>query len=198
MKNLLNNSKKGFLLVTMLVTMLSFAKEASVNSFMNDARKTSLTLNNVKQGDVFSIKDENGIVLYKELMQKSGIYTKGFDLTSLPNGEYFFELEKDMEIKTIPFIVNAKTVIVNRELESTTYKPYVKQKNNLLFISKLATNLKPVKISIYTHNNLEFQLLYSEKVEGVKTIEKVYKLEKGYYKVTINSDDKEFTTYINN
>ncbi|MFD0990638.1 hypothetical protein ACFQ1R_11060 [Mariniflexile jejuense] len=198
MKNVLNNSKKGFLMVTMFATLLSFANEASFYTFKSDAKRTSLTLNNVKQGDKFSIKDENGIVLYTEEIQKSGIYSKGFNFTSLPNGDYVFELDKDLETNTIPFTVKSNAVFVNKDLETTTFKPYVKQKNNMLFISKLAPNLETMKISIYADNNSEFELLYSEKVEGIKAIEKVYKLEKGNYKVTISSNNKEYTTFINN
>jgi hypothetical protein len=40
--------------------------------------------------------------------------------------------------------------------------------------------------------------LHSEKITGVQAIERVYKLEKGNYKIIINSDNKEFTKFINN
>ncbi|WP_157207114.1 hypothetical protein [Mariniflexile maritimum] len=198
MKNVLNNSKKRFLMVTMLITSLSFAKEPSFYSIKNDVKKTSLTLSNVKQGNKFSIKDKNGIVLYNEEIQKSGVYTKGFNFSSLPDGNYVFELDKDLEINTIPFTVKENTVSVNKNSETTTYKPYVKQKNNLLLISKLSPNFETMNISIYADNHRDFELIYTEKIEGIKVIEKVYKLEKGTYKVTINSNNKEYTTIINN
>ena len=185
-------------MVTMLITSLSFAKEPSFYSIKNDVKKTSLTLSDVKQGNKFSIKDKNGIVLYKEEIQKSGVYTKGFNFSSLPDGNYVFELDKDLEINTIPFTVKENTVSVNKNSETTTYKPYVKQKNNLLLISKLSPNFETMNISIYADNHRDFELIYTEKIEGIKVIEKVYKLEKGTYKVTINSNNKEYTTIINN
>ena len=61
-------------MVTMFATLLSFANEASFYSIKNDAKRTSLTLDNVKQGNLLSIKDNNGIILYKEIIQKSGTY----------------------------------------------------------------------------------------------------------------------------
>ncbi|MCB0451103.1 MAG: hypothetical protein KDC97_13390, partial [Confluentibacter sp.] len=109
-----------------------------------------------------------------------------------------FELDKDLEINTIPFTVKENTVSVNKNSETTTYKPYVKQKNNLLLISKLSPNFETMNISIYADNHRDFELIYTEKIEGIKVIEKVYKLEKGTYKVTINSNNKEYTTIINN
>lgn len=185
-------------MVTMFATLLSFANETSFYSIAKDAKKTSLTLNNVKEGNKLSIKDASGVVLYKELIQKTGIYTKGFDLTSLPDGEYVFELDKDLEINTIPFTVKANDVNVNKSAETTVFKPFVNQKNNLVFISKLATNLESMHISIYEITNNNYELIHSEKVGGTNTIERVYNLGKGDYKIAITSDNKEYTTFINN
>jgi len=183
-------------MVTMFATLLSFANEASF--IKDDAKKTALTLTDVKAGNQLYIKDANGNILYSELIQKSGIYAKGFDLTSLPNGEYIFELDKDFEIKTIPFTISFKNVVVNRRKGTTSFKPHLKQKGNLLFVTKLSPNLEAMKISIHTDNNSEYELLHSEKITGVQAIERVYKLEKGNYKIIINSDNKEFTKFINN
>ncbi|MEN3323900.1 hypothetical protein VP395_09185 [Mariniflexile soesokkakense] len=198
MKNVLNNSKKGILMVTMCATLLSFANEASFSTIKDDAKRTALTLTDVKVGNQLSIKDVNGFVLYTERIQKSGIYTKGFDLTSLPNGNYVLELEKDVEIKTIPFTISFKNIVVDKNNETTSFKPHMRQKDNLLFITKLSPNLEAIKISVYTDNNSEYELLHSEKIAGVLAIERVYKLEKGNYKVVISSDNKEFTKFINN
>jgi hypothetical protein len=198
MKNVLNNSKKGILMVTMLVTLLSFANEASFTTIKDDAKKTALTLTNVKAGNQLTIKDANGTVLYSELIQKSGVYSKGFDLTSFPNGDYVFELDKGFEIKTIPFTVSFKNIVVDRSKRTTSFKPHLRQKGNLLFVSKLSPDQEAMRISIYTDNNSAYELLHSEKITGVQAIERVYKLEKGNYKIVINSDNKEFTEFINN
>jgi hypothetical protein len=122
MKNVIKNTKKGILMVTMFATLLSFANEAPFYTIKKDAERTSLTLNDVKQGNLLSIKDDNGIILYKELIQKSGMYTKEFDLTTLPDGAYIFELDKDLEINTIPFTVNSNEVTnLMRELKETWF-----------------------------------------------------------------------------
>ncbi|WP_308991870.1 hypothetical protein QLS71_006350 [Mariniflexile litorale] len=198
MKNVLNISKKGILMVTMFATLLSSANESSFNTIKDDAKKTALTLTDVKAGNQLSIKDANGIVLYTELIQKSGIYAKGFDLTSLPNGAYVFELDKEVEIKTIPFIINQNNIVVYKSKQTTNFKPHLTQKGNLLFVSKLSPNLEAVRISVYSNNNSEYELLHSEKITDVQIAERVYKLEKGNYKIIINSDNKEFTKFINN
>ena len=197
MKNTIKTIKKSLLVVSVFTAALGNATEIS-STIKEDLKETVLTLKNVKSGDLLSIKDFNGITLYKELIKSNGIYKKGFDLTALPNGEYYFEVDKDLEIKTIPFTVNANTVEFNKEAEFTVFKPYVRQKGDLVLISKLSPNLEPLNISVYAETNGSFELAYSEKIEGTKTIERIYKLNKGNYKIIFNSNNREFTKFINN
>ena len=185
-------------MVTMCATLLGFANEASFSTIKDDAKKTALTLTDVKVGNQLSIKDTNGILLYTEQIQKSGNYIKGFDFTSLPDGEYVFELDKDVEIKTIPFTVSITSISINRAKETTSFKPQLRQKDNLLFVTKLSPNLEAVKISVYANNDSDYQLVHAESIKDVQNVQRVFKLEKGNYKIVISSDNKEFTEFINN
>lgn len=196
MKNLFLPFKKSILLAAVLSTMIVTANENPSSTAKKEATKTSLTIN-VKKGNLLSVKDANGNILYKETINFSGTYRKGFNLTALPDGNYFFEVDKALETKTIPFTINEGNVTYNTDKETTTYKPYFNQKGNILFVSKLSPNFEAATISIYADANNE--LLFSEKVEGLQSIEKVYKLEKEKsYKIVINSDNKEYTKFINN
>lgn len=190
-------------MVTIFATTLSFANEVSVFTIKNEADKTSLTLTDVKKGNLLSIKDENGIVLYKEFIQKSGSYTKGFDLTELPNGSYLFEVDKDVEISTIPFMVNADGVTFDAAGEKVTYKPVTRVIGDLLYVTKLSLNEAPLEIDIYYESdevNGEFESVYSEKIENSKIIERVYKLEDikdGKFEIVCHSEGRVFTKTIN-
>ncbi|SFZ89938.1 hypothetical protein SAMN05428642_101648 [Flaviramulus basaltis] len=199
MKNLIKHTKKGFLMVTMFATLLSFANENSFFTIKNDAKKTVLILKNVKEGNLLSIIDNNGIILYKELIEQNGVYSKGFDLTSLPDGKYIFELDKDIQIDTIPFTVTSNNVVFSKAEEKTIFKPYTRVKGNMLYITKLALNEEPLKIDIYFSNAIDSKLMYSEKIEGTKNIQKVYRLsglEQGNYKVVMKTEGKTFTKNI--
>ncbi|WP_405294100.1 hypothetical protein [Algibacter sp. Ld11] len=197
MKNVIKHSKKILLAVAMLTVLVGNAKEKT-SSLKKGLIKTALTINNVKEGNLLSIKDQNGITLYKELILESGTYKKGFDLTALPNGSYFFEVDKDVEINTIPFTVEYNKVVFNKNEEVTVFKPYVKEKDGVVFISKLSPDYGALKVNIYANYKGEYQLLQSDKIENLQTIEKVYRLEKGSYKIVLNSDNKEYIKYINN
>ncbi|MFB9055502.1 hypothetical protein ACFFU9_01990 [Mariniflexile ostreae] len=198
MKNVIKYSKKGILMVTLLATLLSSAHEVSLFTIKNEAEKISLTLN-VKKGNLLSIKDDNGIVLYKEHIQKEGVYTKGFDLTSLPNGSYIFELDKDMEISIIPFSVNASLVSFKKEEEKTIFKPFVRIKDDIVYVTQLTVNKAPLKIDMFFAEGNDFELVYSENIENIQDIKKVFKLSRlneGRYKLVLHSEGREYEKII--
>ncbi|WP_238320888.1 hypothetical protein, partial [Neotamlana nanhaiensis] len=191
--------KKGFLMVTMFATMLSFANESTFLTVARDAKKTVLTLNSVKEGNLLTIIDANGVVLYKEEIKEAGNYQKAFDLSSLPDGNYIFELEKDLEVDTIPFTVNSSEVAFDRAHEKVTYKPYARVEDGVVYVSKLSLNESPLKVDIYYGNSVEANLVYSETIKHTKNIQKAYKLNgfaKGNYRIVFKTDGKIYSQNI--
>jgi len=188
-------------MATIFATTLSFANEVSLTTIKNDADKTSLTLTDVKQGNLLSIKDENGITLYKESIEKTGIYTKGFDLTALPNGKYSFEIDKDVEISMIPFTVAPEGVSFNKADEKVVYKPVTRVVGNLLYVTKLSLDETPLTIDIYDGSNTSSsEPIHTETIENSKIIERVYKLtnlEHGNFEVVYHTDGRTFSKSIN-
>ncbi|TNJ47214.1 hypothetical protein KFZ70_04515 [Tamlana fucoidanivorans] len=198
MKNVISNTKKGILMVTMCATVFGFASDLKL-LIKEDSKKTALVLEHVKQGNKISIIDNSGVVLYKEQVQTNGLYKKGFDLTSLPDGDYVFEVDKDLEISTIPFHVTANTVTFNKEDETTIFKPYVRHENDLVFLTKLSLNHETVDIAIYGEYENGYELVHNEKVKDAKILEKVFQLKGDTnYKIVVNTNDKTFTKFINN
>ncbi|KAA5827341.1 hypothetical protein FPF71_00405 [Algibacter amylolyticus] len=197
MKKTMKNTKKAILMVAFLATVVGFANDSN-SLIKKGAKKTAIVLKNVKVGNLLTIKDNYGIVLYKEAIKTEGSYTKGFDLTQLPDGDYVFELEKDLEINTIPFTVLHNQVTFNKTDEVTYFKPYVKQDQDLVYVTKLNPELKETTINVYAINGTESTLRFSEKITNTQSIEKVFKLTKGNFKIEINSGNKEYTTFINN
>lgn len=198
MNIILKNVRKGILAVTLVASVIGHASNDN-SIIIKDAKKTDITLNNVKEGNLLTIKDNAGLVLYKELIEKTGVYNKGFDLTALPNGNYFFELDKDVEIKTIPFTVASNKVTFNKEEETIFYKPVTIVKKDLVYVSKFSANSEPLTIKIYgVDAESDSELLYTETIKETQTIEKIFKLNTGKYKIVFNSNNKDFTKFINN
>jgi len=194
--------KKGILLVTMLVAMLSYANGPATFEKKVEIKKTTLSMYNVKQGQQLVIKDYNGIVLYKELIEQSGVYNKGFDLTALPNGDYYFELDKDIEVLVIPFKVYMSKVEFLKEKEIKYFKPVIRFKDNKVILSRLSFENKPLEVKIYYDENSaysEYELIHTEKFKETKIIDRVYALDKtkrGNYRVVVKTEGREFTESI--
>jgi hypothetical protein len=205
MKNVTNISKKVFLMVALMATVLGYANDGSFLIRKTNTNKTVLTLNDVKVGNLFSIKDANGLVLYKETIQTAGLYIKGFNLTSLPNGEYTFELDKDMEVKSIPFSVLDNEVDFERNsAEAVVFKPSTILKDNMIYVTKLALSKAPLVIEVYYDEGeyKPYKLLHRETIEAnAKKIERAYKLDEdvqGTYKIVYKTEGKQFIEYLVN
>jgi hypothetical protein len=193
MKTVIENTKKGILMVAMLVASLSFASEGTpFFSISNKAKKTALTLENVKEGNTLYIKDHYGAKIYEEIILVNGFFSKGYDLTALPNGDYHFELDTDVHVKLIPFTVESNSIKVKFE----------KVKGDLVFVSKLALNDEPLKVDVYYEKANSSELVLTETIKGTKSIERVYKLtddlRNGDYKIVFNTSGREFTKFIHN
>ncbi|WP_452227176.1 hypothetical protein [Lacinutrix cladophorae] len=195
MKKLMKNT---LVLVVLCTTLLANANAPLSN--LNDAKRTMLTLNDVKEGDELLIKNTHGIILYNELIQNSGKYIKGFDLTALPNGDYIFELNKALEIEVIPFQVSNTIVVFEKDKTKTIFKPVIRNNANKVYVSKLSLDQKPLEINVHyedTEGN-EFYLIYEETIEKTTNIGRILSLNpehKGKYEIVIKTEGR---TYINN
>ncbi|WP_194768285.1 hypothetical protein [Tamlana sp. I1] len=200
MRHIFTHSKKGILMVTLFATLLSFAKESTI--FFNleiVVNKTALTLNNVKEGNLLTLKDKYGAILYEETIKESGKYSKQFELSFLPNGIYTFEVDKDLEINLIPFKITNGIAFFEKSKETTVYKPIARVEGDLVYVSKLSIDHESLDIEIYhTDFNREEKLIHTESISDSKKIERVYKLEglnKGNYRIVLSSAGKTVEKY---
>lgn len=202
MKNKTRKTRTGILMVAMLTTLLSFASDVKLFTIKHVAEKTELTLLKVKKGNLLSIKNNNGIVLFKESLKDNDVYKKEFDLTLLPDGAYIFELDKGFTINIIPFNVKTNLVTFNKKKETTIYKPLVRVKDDTVYISKLALNGASLKLEIYftSFNSDNVELMLSETLKDPEIIKGIYKLSGlglGTYKIKMYAEGRTFTKYIN-
>jgi len=192
--------RKSLVLVVLLATIVCYGNEISGNTNDGKSVKTSVTFKNVKNGSVLSIIDDNGLTLYKEVIKFNGEYTRGFDLTALPDGNYYFELNADTEIKVVPFKVTLSVVTFDKTSETIIIKPRVHVMNGKVFVSKLALcDLgREMEIKIYAENA---ELAYTGKIARNKEnyVGKIYDFstsEKGKYTIVINTEGRRFVKHI--
>ncbi|WP_066223198.1 hypothetical protein [Formosa haliotis] len=192
--------------ICLLATITSIASSFSSNlSFSFDEGKNkeiTLTLNDVKEGQVLSVKDIDGFVLYKKAFEKTdNNASHKFDFTDLPNGTYYFEHEKAYQTKVIPFKVHFGDVTFDEANVKTIYKPVVRVKDNNIYFSKLELNKEDVEVRIYFEEDQgnHYKLVHTETISDALKAERVFSLSKkhtGNYKIVTVSNDKEYIEYI--
>ncbi len=190
--------KKSLVLVAFFVaTMVSYGNEISGNTNVGKEVRTNVSIKGVTKGSILLIKDMNGLILYKELINVDGTYVKGFDLTSLPNGNYYFELNKDVEIKTIPFKVNASEVTFDKMAESKIYKPIYYKKGKKIHMTKLSLDTEIMDVTILSEKGT---LIFKHKVELTRNKSgRIYDFstsKKGKYTIITKVNGRRFVDYV--
>jgi flagellar hook assembly protein FlgD len=77
-----------------------------------DGLKFKLTLDNLSKKTYIAIKNNTGEVFHTEYVSKTEQFTKVFDLSNLPDGNYYFEVVTGKEKMVKPFQISTQ---VNRK-----------------------------------------------------------------------------------
>jgi len=190
-------TKKSLIILGLCTSLLSYAHEGHETFKEKEPTVTNMSFKKVKQGSKLLIKDKDGLVLYKESIVKTGKYSKGFDLTSLPNGDYYFELDTDFEIMIIPFNVVSNQVSFKKEEKSTIYKPFVRVDESMVYVTRASFSESPIEYKIYYLESND--LVYSERFDSQKSFNKVFDFStsmKGTYRFVFNSNGRYFSKTI--
>lgn len=190
--------KKSILFIALIVSMIGYASNNEPITSKKDVKKATVSFVSVKKGQQLIIKSDTGIILYKEKIKQTGSYAKEFDLTSLPDGNYVFELEKELQIEIIPFKVSMDVVEFIKDKQESIFKPFVRFKDNKILLSRLSVDDKPLDVEIYYSSFdgvSDNELIFSETIDNKKVIERVYTLlkeKKGDYKIVMRLDGRTF------
>ena len=179
---------KNLLFIALMLTALT-GYATDVTSIVPPKSVTVVQFNDVKKGHQLTIKDAADITLYSEKIKENGNYTQQFDLTTLENGTYSIELNKDCEILTKSF--NVTNGIVKFSTENTFYKPVAVARENQLFISQLASNDEVLDVNIYYNN----ELIHQEAISNSSNLKRIFQLspdKKGDYFIIMKSAGNTF------
>lgn len=184
--------RKLVVVVFMLGTVFNYANNTKEDSRLMETTNVKVEFKDVKKGHTLTIKDKQGNILHSENATKKGNLTKVFDLSSLKDGMYSIELHKDFRILVKPSKVASHQVIFEKNLEKVIFKPIIRAKEDLIFISKKAVDKEAVKIIIYYNDNP----IHTEVITNALQVNRIYKLdlkEKGSYRAVVYSNKKSYT-----
>lgn len=194
---IMKNFTKNLLVLAIVFATLSSTATEMETLFNKEDGKTLLMFDNVNEGDQLLVKDAFGLILYKEAIKTSGEYNKSFDLTTLPNGNYIFELDKNYQIRIYPFIVEANKVTFNKKQLSVINKPKVSSDNHTIYITAFNAEKSDYSIEILYKDS---ETIYSETIKNTTSIGKRFRLledKDDDYKVVITANDRTFTYDVN-
>ncbi|TVZ56565.1 hypothetical protein OD91_1854 [Lutibacter sp. Hel_I_33_5] len=183
--------RKILVVVFMLGTLFNYANDKNDFIYTASSKKVKVVFKNVKKGHTLTIKDESGFTLHTENVIAQGNLTKFFDFSSLKDGNYKIELNKDFEILIKPFKVNSNQVNFYKNLEESILKPVIRNEKNLVMISKISFDKTPLKVILYYKD----AIIYNETLTNDKIINRVYKLdekEKGNYSLVILNNNRSY------
>ncbi|PSG90406.1 hypothetical protein [Aurantibacter aestuarii] len=153
---------------------------------------TEFKLDFVEKNSKVVLKDKFSSILYSEVIENAGSYSKNFDFSLLPEGYYFFEVTTNKVTNRYPVKVTEEFAKVNTKRVLKSYAPTVTLRSNLLYVSQLTTGLTKLKIYIYAKDieTNEFNLLKKELVKDQNFAGRIFKLNKNKatsYKVVIKT-----------
>jgi len=141
------------------------------------------------------LKDENGLVLHKVVLNNNEKVNKRFDLTSLPAGNYDLEVENETSFTTTPIEVTASAAYVLDADQVMIIKPVVRQNGDLLDIILPSEDSASVSVTIFDNN---LKPVFKETVEGTTELRRydLSKLGKGGYRIKMRAQGKEFIQFV--
>lgn len=191
-----NGIKKSLVLVLMFSAMVAYSNMNTNLPKKKANNVTVVTIEYVNKGSTLFIKDSVGFILYSQKIKESGVYTKRFDFSNLPNADYYFELDKADEIKIMPFTVRANIAEFVKAKEYVIDKPDVAVKDDRVYISLLSTEKQLWEIDVYYEGD---DLAFSEKLNNVQRLNRIYDFstsKKGNYTLVFSMEGRTFENSI--
>ena len=184
--------RRVLVVVFMLGTLFNYANNEKEFNKTVDAKKVKVVFKDVAKGQLLSVKDKNGFQLHSETVSSQGELIKFFDLSTLNNGVYTIELNKEFKIVIKSLLIKDNNVSFIKDSEKIIFKPVIRNKENLVLISKVNFDKKPVKITLFYND----EVIYSETLKDELMLKRVYRLDKelrGNYTVIVYCDDESYS-----
>lgn len=180
-------------------TILSTALFASASLFAGDAKVVALnkkavnvTVNNISETLSIRLFDNYGKNIYANHFKNDLNYASTYDLSSLPSGVYYLEVEDGSTYQKFEVTVSPIKVEVTKLAEEKVFEPSVRIKENLLFVNMFSLNRE--RSALVNVADKENTIVLSERLIGTNNFGKIYDLSslpKGEYELTVTSGGKE-------
>lgn len=188
--------KKSVFALMILLATQSYSNVVDSIIVKNNENNNLVKIERLKAGSTLKIKDEAGTILHREHINNSGYYSKNFDLSNLPDATYYFELDNEDEIRTIPVVVKDQKAMRLESSESRIAKPNVKVNGQMVQLSQTSEEAQDLFITIYYEGN---EVAFKESLKDVKNVKRNYDFSgslKGDYIIVVDTEGKTFSNQV--
>lgn len=173
----MNKILKISLVMAVVLTALNAAAvnpDFSLDLKKVEGRKVSFTLKEMKKVKL-SIYDSNDVLIFKEDVAASGNMNRTYDLTGLPDGDYYLETESNLKIMRYKIAVVGTVAKLSTEAVSEVYKPVFLLKDGKVTMNLLNMNEVPVTVKVLDAHDLE---VHKETYASGVSFGKVFNMKK--------------------
>ncbi len=188
----MKNLKSILVVVCMLGALLGYASGEPKFSLVEGTKKVKVVFDNVSKGDVLIVRNSLGRVFHKEALLHDGKIFRVFDFSTLKDGNYEIDLNREMEILRKPFAIRAHTLFFKKDIKTLIHKPLIEAHDDIVEIKDLYTEEDSAEVIILfnDHEILNEELDY--KSDHLCKKYKLDKFESGLYKVIVHSEGKSY------
>jgi len=165
-----------------------YANGNNSNPSGKPAKIMQVSFDNVNVDSKLYIKDSKDRILYSERIDSEGIYSRGFDFSSLPSNDYYFEVDKEAFISIYPFTVEDDQVVLHENLKSEIIKPLLILKDNKVKLLRNLNQEQSLDVKIYYKGE---NLVFSETINKDGSVGRLYDMSSstsGEYIFSIDFD----------
>ncbi len=161
----------SFLICLPLVFSANVSNPLEAVTLMVDDKIITISVNDAPDQKVrLSIMDAKGTYLHEETFNASKVKERKYSFEGLPVGEYIITID-DSQVRTMK-TVKVQTDSINLISEDSIYKPMVFKKYGRINVNTLLLQ-KNATIKIIDQEGV---VLYEEKIEGVNSYNKSFKI----------------------
>lgn len=173
----------------MVITLVSANAIAFEDSLkIKNEKSFDLVLTEVTKQTQITLTDKRNNVLYTNTIEGGSNFSKTFNLELLPEGDYFFEIEDEVRVKSIALEVNENNVSACSTAMDEHFKPMVNEKGNMVYVSQFSPSQDPLYVAIYNSKN---ELIHEETLKGKMDLGKKFDFSRtasGEYRFFLESN----------
>ena len=142
------------------------------------------------------LKNQQGVILYKEDIARAQIFQRSLNLIELPDGTYELQIEDDYKTETTSLTKSNGKVMAANQIKITTFKPQIVLKDTQLNVSLLALNNEKLTVSILDENQ---NIISEKKLSGSVNLGQSYDLSQlnaGNYTIQLYTNGKVYDKLI--